>query len=404
MTFITNSVIIDNMKTYDSVEEYLEVLAGFRDPATGKNNPNWFFSFDPIINLARYDVSVLTSMTDQVTQNQALTERQGELLCKILLKYTRQFVAKGIDVKPIELPVWRTPLRKMDYSQRLLIDNDAIVVRFPYNQELIDSIKDFAKNSQGSSKWDRDHKHWRVALTEYNLSWLYTWAQANNFEIDHTVKDLMQIVLVAEQTPYAIELYVDNDRLNITNAETSLINHINQSVGGFGLDNVARLIDMSAVLGYTVNADLAQAVISEFGPRFYKLASSREVKINPDTLMSSDDFESIIEYAETSGRTPVVIYEPDLTGRLLEKLQAIRSIEDILVCSNNQTCEINGSHKFVYIQRPVRATERIPLIISSAGMVFGGDKQRMIQRAEKVVYVAADVYNKKSVKVKSIAS
>jgi len=204
----------------------------------------------------------------------------------------------------------------------------------------------------------------------------------------------MDIVLFAEQTPYAIELYVDGDRLNITNAETSLKDYISQSIGGFGLDNVARLVDMSAVLGYTVNADLAQAVISEFGPRFYNLAASREVKVNPDTLMSSDDFESIIAYAETSGRTPVVIYEPDLTGRLLEKLQAIRNAEDILVCSINQSNEINGSHKFVYIQRPVRATERIPLIISSAGMVFGGDKQRMIQRAEKIVYVASDVYKK----------
>ena len=404
LTFITNSVIIHTMKTYDYVEEYLEVLASFRELATGKPNPNWFFSFDPIINLARYDVSVLTSMTDQVTQNQALTERQGELLCKILLKYSRQLAAKGIDVGPIESPAWRVPLRKMDYSQRLSIKDDAIVVRFPYNQTLIDNIKDFSKTSQGVCRWDRDRKHWESALTEYNLSWLYTWAQANNFEIDAAVKDLMQIVLVAEQTPYAIELCVDGDQLNITNAESSLIDYINQSVGGFDLDNIARLIDMSAVLGYTVNADLAQAVISEFGPRFYKLASSREVKINPDTLMSSDDFESIIEYAEKSGRLPVVVYEPDLSGRLLEKLRTVRPEQDILVCLPSQATEINGSHKFVYIQRPVTAAERIPLIVSSAGMVFGGDKQRMIQRAEKVVYVAADVYNKKSVKVKSIAS
>jgi len=382
------------MKTYDYVEEYLEVLASFREITTGKPNPNWFFSFDPIINLARYDVGVLTSMTDQATQNQALTERQGELLCKILLKYSRQLAAKGIDVGPVEHPTWRVPLRKMDYSQRLLIKNDVIVVRFPYNQELIDSIKEFAKNSQGSSSWSREHKYWQVALTEYNLSWLYTWAQANNFEIDATVKDLMQIVLVAEQTPYAIELYVDGDRLNITNADNSLIDYIDQSVGGFALDNVARLIDMSAVLGYTVNADLAQAVISEFGPRFYKLASSREVKINPDTLMSSDDFESIIAYAETSGRLPVVFYEPDLSGRLLEKLQSMRPAEDILVCSHNHTYKIDGSHKFVYAQRPVTSIDRIPLIVSSAGMVFGGDKQRMIQRAEKVVYVASDVYKK----------
>jgi hypothetical protein len=333
-------------------------------------------------------------MTDQVTQNQALTERQGELLCKILLKYSRQLAAKGVDVSPVEHPTWRVPLRKMDYSQRLLIKDDAIVVRFPYNQTLIDDIKEFAKSSQGASRWNREHKHWSVALTEYNLSWLYVWAKSNNFEIDSTVTDLMDIVLFAEQTPYAIELYVDGNRLNISNAERSLIDYINTSVGGFELDNVARLIDMSAVLGYTVNADLAQAVISEFGPRFYNLAANREVKINPATLMSSDDFESIVSYAETSGRIPVVFYEPDLSGKLLEKLQSIRPAKDILVCSHNHTDLIDGSHKFVYAQRPVTSIDCIPLIVSSAGMVFGGDKQRMIQRAEKVVYVAADVYKK----------
>jgi hypothetical protein len=38
-------------------------------------------------------------------------------------------------------------------------------------------------------------------------------------------------------------------------------------------------------------------------------------------------------------------------------------------------------------------------------MVFGGDKQLMLQRAEKIVYCVEDVYNKKSPgRVKLIAS
>jgi hypothetical protein len=36
----------------------------------------------------------------------------------------------------------------------------------------------------------------------------------------------------------------------------------------------------------------------------------------------------------------------------------------------------------------------IPLMISSAGMLYGGDRQMWIQTAEKVVYFTKEVYNK----------
>jgi hypothetical protein len=61
--------------------------------------------------------------------------------------------------------------------------------------------------------------------------------------------------------------------------------------------------------------------------------------------------------------------------------------------------------KYIHIVRPIRNLEHITILISSAGMVFGGDKQLMLQRAEKIVYCVEDVYNKKSPgRVKLIAS
>jgi hypothetical protein len=52
--------------------------------------------------------------------------------------------------------------------------------------------------------------------------------------------------------------------------------------------------------------------------------------------------------------------------------------------------------KIVYTTKIPRTplTGRIPLLISSAGMLFGGDRQIWIQGAEKVVYFSKDVYNK----------
>jgi hypothetical protein len=37
----------------------------------------------------------------------------------------------------------------------------------------------------------------------------------------------------------------------------------------------------------------------------------------------------------------------------------------------------------------------IPLLVSTQGMMFGGEKSLLLQRAEKVVFFAEDVYTSK---------
>jgi len=380
------------MKTYPTVEDYLEVLAGVRDIVTGKTTSSWFLGFTPIISLARYDVDVLTSMSEATTQSKALTEKQGELLCKILLKYRRQLAAKSIDVGPVENPVWRTPLRKMDYTQSLAIENDVIVLKFPYNTKLIESLREFKSSSQGRCYFDNDKKVWNIALTEFNLNWVHTWAKANNFQIDPEVDRLNNLVLDAESIPYAIELVYNSNELDITNCPDSLREYINEKLGGFDHSNLLKLVDAAGVLGYTVNRDLADALTEEYGPRFITLAENREIKINPQSMMADDDFYSVIEYAVKVERFPIVVFEPDLSGKMLKKLKDITGENEILEVKNGKIASLEPGHKFIYTIKPIANMNRIPMLISSAGMIFGSTKSVMIQQAEKIVYVAADVY------------
>jgi hypothetical protein len=53
---------------------------------------------------------------------------------------------------------------------------------------------------------------------------------------------------------------------------------------------------------------------------------------------------------------------------------------------------------------PKSPVERIPLLVSTAGMMYGGDRQLWLQTAEKIVYFSAEVYNKNknNVKVKKL--
>jgi len=388
------------------VEDFIEVIAGIRDPVTGLRITTYLFTVNPIINLARYDVSVIESMAEQALTNQPFTQRQADLACKIILKYARQLAAKCVDVSPVENPQWRTAIRIMDYSRRAYIEDDVIILRFPYNTNTIEGIRDFTKTSQGSAAWSRTNKRWEFALTEYNLSWVVAWCIANEFDIDPAITILFDKLTEIEESNYAIELSLtDTGSLTIHNAADSLLSYVNTNLGGFDLANLLRLVDMSAVLGYTIHPDIEQALTTEYGARFYNLTSHREVKINPGTLMSADDFASVLDYADKMERWPVIIYEPDLTGKMLARLLELRSAVDVS-CYKSKLDDIPiPLTRYVYTNTPIRKIESIPMIISSAGMVFGGDKQLMIQRAGKVVYCAADVYNKRTKsKVTDIAS
>lgn len=393
------------MKQFTYVEEYIELISGVRDIDTGKLIAHWgIVSFNPIINLARYDVSVLESMTSTVTDNKPLTERQGELALKIILKYERQLAQKGISVEPVKNPQWRVTLRKMDYSKGLYIQDDKLILKFPFDNDLIASIRSFTKESQGSTNWDKEKKVWSIGLTEYNLSWMHTWAQANKFEISDEANGLMNLITDIENTNYAIELYVNGDHLAIRNAHESLINYIENMLGGFDLSNLLTLVDSAPILGYTVDADLSTALIAEYGPRFHNLLVNRETKVNPTTVLSTDNLSSVLDYADQLKRWPVVFYEPDLSNRMLSKLEELRAGQ-YYNNGSSKSPEVDSTVRYIHTVVPIRNIEVIPLVVSSAGMVFGGDKQVMLQRAEKVVYCAADVYNKKQkTKVKDIAS
>lgn len=381
------------MNTYNTVEDYLEVLAGMRDPATGKMINSWFFGFTPIISLARYDVDVLTSMSEATASNKALTEKQGTLLCKILLKYQRQLAAKQIDVSPVERPVWRMPLRTMDYSKNLEIVNDVIHMRFPFSPKLIEELRSFKSSSQGKCIFNRDTKVWEIALTEYNLNWAHTWASANEFGISQEVHDLNNLILAAEQDPYKIELRYGPEQLEISNCPYSLKEYIETHLGGFAHSNVLRLIDASSVLGFTIEDALKDVTIKEWGTAALSMARNREVRISPDTNTVANDLATVLEYAVNTNRLPVVVYEPDLSQRMLRVLLSLYPEEQIVAVGNNKQYEVTEGVKFIHTHKPLRKLDRIPMLVSSAGMIFGGDKQIMVQRAEKIVYVSADVYN-----------
>lgn len=361
------------MLTYPYVEDYLEYLGGYEVGLTALITPH---SVNRII-LARYDIAIVNSMASTTVFGTALTDKQAELAVKLVLKYRRQFAKMGIDVAPVEAPVFRMAPRKMDRTKAVWIDGENIVVKFPYDNDLIKELQNFREASQGRAWYDRDKKIWNLAITEYNVNWIVPWAQARAFEIDHQVQELLAKVLACEQQLYEIKLVQQGVGYAITNASTSLIEYI-ESRGGFGLDNLVKLIDYAGLCGYTIDDSVE---VSSLALRY--IGGKHTIHVEP----SEDNLNMIFEYAEITNRYPICIYNPTLIDIDLSRFEE----SDIVRFDRNgktATSEYDPyGVKVVYAQKiPTSWDFPVPLMVTTFEMMFGGKRMSWTQRAEKIIY------------------
>lgn len=364
------------MLTFSYVEDYIELLAGY-DPGSTIlfNTGKYKFS------LARYDVKIVESMANStVWGSMALTDRQGELALKLVEKYRRQYANQGIDITAIiENPQWRMPLRKVDRTQRIWLEDGQVRIKFPYNQNWIDDIRKFKEVSQGHAEWNHSEKYWSLGLTEYNVNWVVAWGETWKFEIDPEVRDLYNKILDAESVPYEIKLVRRDDGFEIVNAAESLIRYVEERLGGFGLDNTTRLVDAAGVLGYTVDRGIKyDELLDLFGP-------DRIVHV-PSTESGSLDL--IFDYAELTGRWPVCVYNPGTT----QTIDLSRFDESEVVrfdpAGRTRTSDYNyHTLKVVYANKiPKGWNYPIPLLVSTVEMMYGGTRLEWVNAAEKIIH------------------
>ena len=375
------------------VEDYIEIIAGYREP-NGKSNYSIFTVGESPLSLARYDMKVVPSLAEQTIAGKGFTDKQAALAVQLVIKYERQLNKLGLDIGPVHTPQYRISLREIDRESRVWVDGDIIKLKFPYDVKLIEAVRDASKESKGGIHFNREHRVQELALTEWNVNWVYTFAKVNNFVVDPSLETMMQMLLTAEQTPYAIELAYNDSILGINNAPNSLVDYVSDNIG---FDNLLRLIDYAPILGYTVSKPIQDIVIEQCGTRFWSLCANRELKVDPTT--SRHLVKDLAEYAQQTDRFPIYVYEADMSDRLLNEFEKCFPGQ-VLRLGNQKTATItvDPEIKVIYTTKIPRTplTGRIPLLVSSAGMLHGGDRQIWIQTAEKIVYFAKDVYTKNS--------
>jgi hypothetical protein len=122
------------------------------------------------------------------------------------------------------------------------------------------------------------------------------------------------------------------------------------------------------------------------------LLSNRELKA--DASNTAELLAGIVNYAEITNRFPIFVSEPDLSDRIIMLMMRHFTKEQVLDWDHSGR-NITADTKFVYTRKFGKALPpRIPLLLSTSGMLFGGDKALWLQNAEKIVYFTKEVYNK----------
>ena len=371
------------MKTLSSIEDYLEVISGKREPANLKPNNTWFgLSSKPILSLARYDVGFIDSVTDTTMTGGALTDRQAELAIKIVLKYRKQLHSHGIDIDPASVPPFRKALRIVDRTQSVDLIDDKIHVRFPYNQTWISTIRDMLKESQGGAKFNKEAKTWTFDLTEYNVNWIVTFAQANQFHISDELNALQNEIIRIGSQPWGIYLTRDSaGQIVLVNAEQSMLDYIHEQGLELHDDFLLKLADLSSVLGYKVDDSLWQEVDAIAGSDISVFMRDRTYELHGNF----GQIDRVIRYAQLVNRLPVVIYDPSPTASI-DKYRELLGDDNIYRIGNQRHIDDEQSRPVMWSHRVVRELNNIPLLMSHVGLIAGAEKQIMIQNSQKIIY------------------
>ena len=128
------------MNQPDDIEYCLKVAVGLISspiPPKFKNKP---------ISLANYDVSFVNNAVRSINSGDGLSDRQRELSTKLVKKYIRQYGKLGIDVnKLVDTPVFSSPLRQVNRTRLLSLDENCVIIKFPYNKTMINEFKSLTK-------------------------------------------------------------------------------------------------------------------------------------------------------------------------------------------------------------------------------------------------------------------
>jgi len=296
------------MQNLDTVEEYLEVLGGYKRVDASANSP---YGVSPF-KLANQDKLVVNNFAWQSIRGIGLTQKQSELAIKLITKYQRQFKQHGVDTKEILLkPKYRYFFRMVEKNKILDFENDTIRLQFPYDSRLISEVYDWIGTKlYAYGEWNAASKKWNIDLTENSLIHFYEWASRNSFHVDSKVQELYSKVQLTKLTAHDhVPTLVKQDNMyTVSKASDGLQTYLNNNGwDSITEDNVETLIDSCDLLGFQISKDIEKSTIEKHGDVYYDILSNHMIKV----LSNQENYDILDRYMAHNRHRPVYVISPN---------------------------------------------------------------------------------------------
>lgn len=261
--------------------------------------------------MSGWEFNFIDSVSEQIDNDIALTEKQQNTVLTILKKYeinlsrlTQQDVMNFI-----KNPTYRLGVRHIDQSRQLSISEDArygkiIKVKFPYNNSRIEMIHEYRRSVMDSAYvgWDSDYFTWNFSLNEKNIEFLTRLMATEKFQVP---MEFTEYVAQIEQIHNSLEKYVP--MLCLENGKPVLKNCA-KSVPTIDTDDVLEAIFLARRYGITTfDASINDFVNSDsVGPmvrNFLKSDYTDTLTINSE----KHDFLSIVDIVKYMSPCLIVI-------------------------------------------------------------------------------------------------
>lgn len=293
------------MKKFYYLEDYIHFMDGQRDV---NGQMAIFLPKSSPLRLANCDVQVIRDLSLQINQQLGFTDKQRDLVLHLIKKYARQLRKFGLDQpgKNIEL---KNGLRLIDRTQTLYYKDNKLILRFPFNQSIINTIRDYKEDSRGSIIWNKPEAHWEIAVTEHNLIWAVELTQKNNFDISKDVLYKYKKLKKEQSKKYKIELDIVKDKLVITNSNNELKEYVEKNLGGFHKDNLYQLIDYGGLLGYTISDNIKNDLKKMLSNEFINCLDTHYYFVQNKSKVNKF-LEDLINWMHLTDNDSIVFYDP----------------------------------------------------------------------------------------------
>jgi hypothetical protein len=162
------------------------------------------------------DRAVIQSLAAAYTQGRAYTQKQRDLVMRLVKKYQNALVGEfgKLATDAIDLTSFRFPVAEAKSSTKYIkIENKKILVSFPYSEKLVENIKKFKASTKVKlAEWDVDKKVWAFDLEESNVLWVANNLMTPEFTVDDNfLKIFEEITQVLENIEDHVPILVNTE-------------------------------------------------------------------------------------------------------------------------------------------------------------------------------------------------